>query len=78
MQGQPGSLVDSGPSRSRCYLNGAPTSLRILRELGAMLVDANAQDSAQALRWGLQQAQEHTQVCYKPCPVYSIQVGLEG
>ena len=41
----------SGTStRSRCFINGAPTSLRVLRDLGGLLVDANAQNAALALK----------------------------
>lgn len=36
--------------RSRCFVNGAATSLRVLRELAAELVDVNSQHSAQSLR----------------------------
>lgn len=45
------SSADGGLTRSRCYVNGAATSQRILRELGAMMVDANIQHSALALRY---------------------------
>ena len=36
--------------RSRCFVNGAPTSLRVLRALGAALVDTNGQHAALGLR----------------------------
>ncbi|EIE25588.1 P-loop containing nucleoside triphosphate hydrolase protein [Coccomyxa subellipsoidea C-169] len=36
--------------RSRCSVNGVSTSLRVLRELGAALVDVNGQHAAQTLR----------------------------
>jgi hypothetical protein len=41
---------DGGMLRSRCFVNGAATSLRVLRELAAELVDVNGQHSAQSLR----------------------------
>lgn len=34
----------------RCSVNGVSTSLRVLRELGAALVDVNGQHAAQTLR----------------------------
>jgi DNA repair ATPase RecN len=40
----------SGTTRSRCFVNGAATSLRVLRDLGQLLVDSNGQHSAQSLR----------------------------
>lgn len=43
--------------RSRCSLNGAPTSLRVLREVGRLLVDVNGQHAALGLR------ESATQVC---------------
>ncbi|KAG2496383.1 hypothetical protein HYH03_005611 [Edaphochlamys debaryana] len=39
-----------GGLRSRVFLNGAASSLRLLRELGAQLVDTNGQHSSQSLR----------------------------
>ena len=42
--------TESGSMRSACYVNGAATSLRVLRELGNALVDVNGQNSAQSLR----------------------------
>lgn len=36
--------------RSRCFVNGVATSLRVLRELGATFVDVNGQGSAVAVR----------------------------
>ncbi|GFR51418.1 hypothetical protein Agub_g13706 [Astrephomene gubernaculifera] len=45
------SPVPGGPGlRSRVFLNGCPTSLRVLRELGAALVDANGQHASAGLR----------------------------
>ena len=41
---------DGGMLRSRCFVNGAATSLRVLRELASELVDVNGQHSAQSLR----------------------------
>lgn len=41
--------------RSRCYVQGTATSLRVLRELGAALVDINGQHSAISLRDGATQ-----------------------
>ena len=35
---------------SRCLLNGSPTSLRVLREVGRLLVDVNGQHAALSLR----------------------------
>lgn len=40
----------AGALRSRCFVNGSATSLRVLRELGQALVDVNGQNSAQSLR----------------------------
>ena len=40
----------AGATRSRCFVNGAATSLRVLRDLGQILVDSNGQHSAQSLR----------------------------
>jgi hypothetical protein len=39
-----------GGVRSRCFVNGAATPLRVLREVGAALVDVNGQHAAQTLR----------------------------
>eukprot|EP00884_Botryococcus_braunii_P022424 jgi/Botrbrau1/8866/Bobra.50_2s0023.2 len=39
-----------GGARSRCFVNGKLCSLRVLRQLGAALVDMNGQNSVQALR----------------------------
>lgn len=36
--------------RSKCYLNGSPTSLQILRDVGNLLVDVNNQNSSQSIR----------------------------
>ncbi|GMH43682.1 hypothetical protein BSKO_11604 [Bryopsis sp. KO-2023] len=36
--------------RSRCFVNGAATSLRVLRDIGGFLVDVNGQNSSQLLR----------------------------
>ena len=47
----PAELPPAMSMRSRCSVNGAVTSLRVLRELGAALVDVNGQNSAQSLRW---------------------------
>lgn len=41
---------DGSMLRSRCFVNGAATSLRVLRELAVELVDVNGQHSAQSLR----------------------------
>eukprot|EP00887_Chlorella_sp_A99_P005825 scaffold1.g5825.t1 len=38
--------------RSRCSVNGSPTSLRVLREVGRLLVDINGQHAALSLRDG--------------------------
>ena len=45
-------IVQHGGSgaRSRCFINGASTSLRVLRELGCLLVDANGQHSSNSLK----------------------------
>lgn len=45
-------LVAQGGLRphSRCTINGAPTSLRALKELGRRLVDANAQNASLAMK----------------------------
>lgn len=43
-------------TRSRCYINGVATSLRVLRELGSVLVDTNGQHSSQSLK------EPHTQL----------------
>ncbi|BDA41836.1 DNA repair protein RecN [Coccomyxa sp. Obi] len=42
-------VADKGV-RSRCSVNGVSTSLRVLKELGAALVDVNGQHAAQTLR----------------------------
>ena len=44
--------IQNGPSgtRSKCSLNGAATSLRVLRELGRALVDVNGQHAAISLK----------------------------
>jgi hypothetical protein len=39
-----------GALRSRVWINDSPTSLRVLKLLGALLVDANGQHSALALK----------------------------
>ena len=39
-----------GGVRSRCFVNGAATRLRVLREVGAAAVDVNGQHAAQTLR----------------------------
>ncbi|CAL5219355.1 g1171 [Coccomyxa viridis] len=39
-----------GSVRSKCSINGYSTSLRVFRELGALLVDVNGQHAAQTLR----------------------------
>lgn len=39
-----------GGLRSRVFINGAASSLRVLKELGAMLVDTNGQHSSLALK----------------------------
>lgn len=41
--------------RSRCFVNGAPVTLRALRALGGLLVDLNGQHSSLALREGATQ-----------------------
>ncbi len=43
-------IAPGGGLRSRVFLNGAASSLRVLRELGQLLVDSNGQHSALALR----------------------------
>ncbi|MEW5306991.1 MAG: hypothetical protein WDW36_009414 [Sanguina aurantia] len=43
-------IQSGGGTRSRCYINGTPTSLRVLRALGALLVDTNGQHAALSLR----------------------------
>eukprot|EP00198_Chlamydomonas_reinhardtii_P003113 XP_001692449.1 predicted protein [Chlamydomonas reinhardtii] len=43
-------LAPGGGLRSRVALNGAPSSLRLLRELAGLLVDTNGQHSTLALR----------------------------
>lgn len=42
----------AGPDgmRSRCSLNGVATSVRVLREVGRLLVDVNGQHAALALK----------------------------
>ena len=52
-------------TRSRCFVNGAATSLRVLRDLGGLLVDSNAQHSAMALRYVVS---EPTCSCFKTVP----------
>ena len=42
--------AENGTVRSRCFINGAATSLRVLRELGRALVDVNGQHAALSLR----------------------------
>ena len=56
-QQRPGELVllreitaQQGLVRSRCYVNGVATSLRVLREIGNALVDVNGQHAAQTVR----------------------------
>ncbi|GIL84863.1 hypothetical protein Vretifemale_13442 [Volvox reticuliferus] len=44
------SQAAAGGHRSRVFLNGSPTSLRVLREVGALLVDTNGQHSSMSLR----------------------------
>ncbi|GIL53523.1 hypothetical protein Vafri_9112 [Volvox africanus] len=44
------SQAAGGGHRSRVFLNGSPSSLRILREVGALLVDTNGQHSSMSLR----------------------------
>ncbi|KXZ53683.1 hypothetical protein GPECTOR_6g600 [Gonium pectorale] len=44
------SVAPGGGLRSRVSLNGSASSLRVLRELGALLVDTNGQHSATSLR----------------------------
>ncbi|KAL3146260.1 hypothetical protein ABBQ32_002962 [Trebouxia sp. C0010 RCD-2024] len=39
-----------GSVRSRCYVNGIATSLRVLREIGSSLVDVNGQHAALSIR----------------------------
>lgn len=39
-----------GLAGCRCFVQGAATSLRVLRELGAVLVDINGQHAALSLR----------------------------
>jgi hypothetical protein len=36
--------------RTRCFINGALTSMRVLRTVGALLVDTNGQHAAIGLR----------------------------
>ena len=36
--------------RSKCYVNGAATPLKILRQIGSSLVDVNGQNASTALR----------------------------
>ena len=42
--------AEQGLLRSRCYVNGVATSLRVLREIGIALVDVNGQHAAQTVR----------------------------
>ena len=42
--------AEQGLVRSRCYVNGVATSLRVLREIGIALVDVNGQHAAQTVR----------------------------
>ena len=42
--------AQQGLVRSRCYVNGVATSLRVLREIGIALVDVNGQHAAQTVR----------------------------
>jgi hypothetical protein len=55
---------DGGMLRSRCFVNGAATSLRVLRELAAELVDVNGQHSAQSLRCQLLHASGSGSGCF--------------
>lgn len=48
---------DDGTIRSRVLINNCPSSLRVLRVLGTLLVDVNAQHASLALREGQQQLQ---------------------
>eukprot|EP00878_Enallax_costatus_P026377 GHUV01028308.1.p1 GENE.GHUV01028308.1~~GHUV01028308.1.p1 ORF type:complete len:260 (+),score=73.62 GHUV01028308.1:1044-1823(+) len=48
---------DDGTVRSRVLINGCSSSLRVLRVLGSLLVDVNAQHASVALREGRQQLQ---------------------
>lgn len=43
-------LGPNGGARSRCFLNGTPTSVRVLREVGRALVDVNGQHATVSLR----------------------------
>lgn len=49
--------------RSRCSLNGTPTSLRVLREVGRLLVDVNGQHAALSLRDGATQVRCRHHCC---------------
>lgn len=51
-EGQSGNEGGSTKSRARstCFINGAATPLKILRKLGAALVDVNAQNAGVSLR----------------------------
>lgn len=42
-------MTSAGP-RSKVYVNGAATSLRVLKELGGLLVDTNGQHASLGLR----------------------------
>ncbi|GLC69764.1 hypothetical protein PLESTF_000877600 [Pleodorina starrii] len=44
------SQAPAGGLRSRVFLNGGATSLRVLREMGALLVDSNGQHASMSLR----------------------------
>ncbi|KAK9819715.1 hypothetical protein WJX72_001582 [[Myrmecia] bisecta] len=44
------SVTKQNTLRSRCFVNGAATSVRVLRELGALLVDVNGQHAAFSVR----------------------------
>lgn len=43
-------VQEGGAMRSKCVVNGAHTSLRVVRELANLLVDVNGQNAALSLR----------------------------
>ena len=42
--------VSQTGTRSRCFINGAATSVRVLKELGRALVDVNGQNASQTIK----------------------------
>lgn len=44
--------AQDGSIRSRAFINGSPTSVRVLREVGQLLVDVNGQHAALSLKDG--------------------------